>query len=337
MSGRRGREGEHIKEGKNAINRTRVRPMIFRAFVLFTILTFANATGADPIPIIDAHSQLDHKSDLERVVPMLDEAGVSRVLLATRGRRSWFDIVDLNRRFPDRITPSVRTKGGHYNRNLPKYYRMLKAQLEHPGFGAMAEIIIWHAAKGDRAPLQDIAIAAPQAQAAIKDALKKGWPAVIHIEFADADRNHKYEHFMAELAKLLRAHPDHPFALIHMGQLTAGAAKSLFAGHPNIYFLTSHANTVVTDKSSQPWTDMFEGGDRLAPKWQELVTAHPDRFIMAFDNVWPEHWSDIYAEQVRLWRKGLEALPHEVAHMIAHGNAERLWKLPAARFVKPKD
>ena len=300
-------------------------------------MAFATAAGADPIPIIDAHSQLDHNSDPERVIPVLDEAGVSRVLLAARGRRSWKDIADLGRRFPDRVTPSVRTKGGHYNRNRPKYYRMLKAQLRHPGFGAMAEIIIWHAAKGNRAPLQDIAITAPQARAAIDGALRKGWPAIIHIEFADANYNDKYEHFMAELAKLLRAHPDHPFALVHMGQLTAGAAKSLIAAHPNIYFLTSHANTVMTEKSTQPWTDMFEGGDRLAPKWQALVTAHPDRFIMALDNVWPEHWSGIYAEQVRLWRKGLDALPHRVAHMIAHRNAERLWQLPPARFIEPKD
>ena len=75
---------------------------------------------------------------------------------------------------------------------------MLKAQLRHPGFGAMAEIIIWHAAKGNRAPLQDIAITAPQARAAIDGALRKGWPAVIHIEFADANYNDKYEQEMTK-------------------------------------------------------------------------------------------------------------------------------------------
>ena len=35
-------------------------------------------------------------------------------------------------------------------------------------------------------------------------------------------------------------------------------------------------------------------------------------------------------QQVDLWRKALGKLPDEVAHAVAHGNAERLWKLAPA-------
>jgi len=71
---------------------------------------------------------------------------------------------------------------------------------------------------------------------------------------------------------------------------------------------------------------MFEG-ERLAPVWKKLMSKHPDRFIFGIDNVWPEHWSQRYIKQITAWRKALAELPREAAHMIGHGNAERLWNL----------
>ncbi len=75
---------------------------------------------------------------------------------------------------------------------------------------------------------------------------------------------------------------------------------------------------------------MFDD-ELLTPAWKDLMTQNPDRFILAFDNVWPDHWGTYYLRQIALWRKALAARPHEAAHAIAHGNAERLWRLPPAR------
>ena len=49
--------------------------------------------------------------------------------------------------------------------------------------------------------------------------------------------------------------------------------------------------------------------------------------MLGFDNVFEEHWGRLYVEQVALWREALATLPRDVAHAIAHRNAERLWKL----------
>lgn len=65
----------------------------------------------------------------------------------------------------------------------------------------------------------------------------------------------------------------------------------------------------------------------LKPAWRKLIIEHPSRFILAFDNVWPHHWSDMYVEQAELWRNALGKLPSDIAHAVAHRNAERLWKL----------
>lgn len=79
-----------------------------------------------------------------------------------------------------------------------------------------------------------------------------------------------------------------------------------------------------------PWTGEFSGKN-IAPKWRSRMEAYPRRFILAFDNVWPANWGTFYLKQAALWQKALAELPPDVAHAMAHGNAERLWKLPPVR------
>lgn len=94
--------------------------------------------------------------------------------------------------------------------------------------------------------------------------------------------------------------------------------------------LTSHANPISTTKSRQPWTDLFMEGE-LAPEWRSLLLRYPARFVLAFDNVLSDDWTDKYARQANLWRAVLAKLPPEVGHAVAHRNAERLWKLAPAQ------
>ncbi len=119
-----------------------------------------------------------------------------------------------------------------------------------------------------------------------------------------------------------------------MGQLEYGEVRKLIGKNKNIFFLTSHSNPIAVREARgwKPWVDMFEG-NALAPEWQKLLIDHPDRFVFALDNVWGDkHWeSSLYDGQMALWRQALSNLPQDVAHAIAHGNAERLWELP------PKD
>jgi hypothetical protein len=97
--------------------------------------------------------------------------------------------------------------------------------------------------------------------------------------------------------------------------------------------MVSHSNTVTVSQSNQPWVNLF-AGEELKPAWKDLIIQHPDRFVLNFDNVFEEHWGPYYLEQVALWRKTLQQLPADVAHAIAHGNAERLWHLPPAKQTR---
>jgi len=312
----------------------------FTGFFILTLLligcqtTSVKKKGAKDLlwkgPIIDAHSQVDRNTDIEKVVPLMDKAGVSITLLSTRFSRDSIDVVTYAERHPERIVPSVKTKTKQYMAGKGSFPKIFLNELAAFKFGAMPEIILWHAAKGNMAGKAAIHPSDPRVRVFIDAAREHGWPLVLHFEFASAGRDRPV--FMAGLEDLLSNNRDIPVALIHMAQLHIGEVRRLIEEHSNLFFITSHANPITISRHHQPWTNMFRG-KYLAADWAALVTAYPERFILAFDNVWPEHWGRFYLDQVVLWRKAFVKLPEDVAHAVAHGNAERLWKLPPAKPV----
>jgi len=301
--------------------------------ILITLLLEPYAVfGSGVIPIIDAHSQYDQEIALDEIIDLMDQAGISRVILSQRGTVKAKQLVTFASRHPDRITPAVRTKGKKYaNGSLKEFGNFLDKQIKLGGFGAMAEVLIWHAEKFHHKKSEAIAPKVvlspdnPKVKLALKRAVDRGWPFIAHIEFAAIGSER--ERFMSEFEALLKEYPDHPVVLNHLGQLKTKDVSRLIEAYGNIHFVTAMCNPISNKNSSQPLVNLFEK-KRLAPRWQSLIKAHPDRFILGFDNVWARHWQKIYIKQVQLWKNALKDLPVDVAHQVAHGNAERLWDLP---------
>lgn len=298
----------------------------------------ASEVRAQGLYFIDAHSQADQDVDAETIVANMDAAGVRRTLLSVRSGRKPGFVVRLSAKLPERIVPSVTTKMWGYilDAKWPhaKYYAALENQVESGRFKAMAEVLMFHSGcPKDRCPSVRVRADDPRVTTALEAAAANGWPFVPHIEFGSLSSAERQE-FMDGLEAMLRQYPEHPFALIHMGQLEAREARRLIEAHKNIHFLTSHSNPIsnLSGGGFKAWIEMFDGGS-LKPEWRKLITDHSDRFVFALDNVWGKHWNDrdYYVDQVALWRKALGELPSAVANAVAHGNAERLWKLTPAR------
>lgn len=291
-------------------------------YCLFT-MTCVSVVAEEELYFIDAHSQVSHNIELKEILQRMEQAGIKQTILSARRKRKSMKVAELAMQQPDKIIAAVRLKSKHYIRNTPKYYKKLKKQVKSERFNAMAEILLYHAKKGDRA---DEVIVSPNDErvtAALDAALDQGWPFIIHIEFASMSDGQR-SLFLEQLAILLNDNQQHPFALIHMGQLNSTDVAKLIKQYQNLYFLTSHSNPIAVARSNQPWINMFQGKD-MASDWKNLLIKHPDKFIFALDNVWPEQWRNGYQEQVSLWRQALSKLPSNVAHKIAHGNAEQLW------------
>ncbi|MCF8179080.1 MAG: amidohydrolase [Sulfuritalea sp.] len=274
---------------------------------------------------VDAHSQLPGGLDPGEIIPLMNQAGVWRTILSARNDRDPEDVEKFTAEHPDRITAAVRSKGRSFIKNSPEFKSLVSRQMSQPVYKAMAEVLLFHAQKGKKAPRIEVGIDSPQVRQLLDITIAKKWPFIAHYEFKAAGSD--TSRFMKEFEATLRAHPTHPFVLIHMGQLDAAEARRLIAAHGNVNFLMSHSNPVTrAENPGQPWANLF-AGDQLSREWLEVILANPERFMLAFDNVWPEHWGRLYLDQAELWRKSLSSLPPAVAHAIAHGNAERLWGL----------
>src|SRR5215469_6736674 len=298
-------------------------------------LGLCGAPGQDgELYLIDAHGQIDETIDFQTAIRLMDQAGIRRVILTPVGRRKPEEIVYFSRQYPSRVLPSVRTKISAYLDNSGNLDQALRRQAHSGDFGAMAELLLYHAAKrrgvAENRALETIIYPSdPRVQIALQLAMEQKWPLVVHIEFSSPSIPNRAR-FMRELEQMLDAHPEEPFVLTHMGQLRSADLQRLIEAHPNVFFLTSRSDPLIirpAGNGRQPWVNMFRGGE-LADDWERLMVRYPERFAVAFDNVWPEFWSDLYVERARLWRHALGGLPASAAQAIAHGNAERLWKIP---------
>lgn len=310
--------------------------------LIFTIdwdgLTLATQTTGlqnDEIPIIDAHSQIPFRAEeLKKVIRLMDKGGVACVILSSKGPLTAKELVSFSLKYPGRILPAVRTKCSAYRENNVKEFEdFLKKQINIPQFGAMAEVLLYHAQKGInqiRAPEVIVFPDDKRVLTAFEVAQKREWPFILHIEFRRAGS--LADEFMTKFEALLDKYPIYPFLLIHMGQLNHSEVERLIEAHRNIYFITSHSTYIVASpiaevkKADDFRTNMFDG-KQLAAQWERLLKKYPERFVLGFDNVWPEHWSQYYLDQIKIWREVLKELPPEVAHALAHRNAERLWRL----------
>lgn len=294
--------------------------------VLLLLAPGLTSVSASELYFIDAHSQLDHTvPDPELVIQRMDETGVYRTILAARSKRQPEEIADFADRHPQRIVPAVRTKSGAYNTDNPKYYKKMNKQLRDGRFKAIAEILLYHAQKGDKAPEVMVYPYDPRVEFALHAAIEHHWPFVIHIEFASLQGKQRQQ-FMRGMKNLLADNAQHPIVLNHLGQLSTSELAPLLQQYPNLYVLTAHANPAIITESNQPWQNMFDGMT-LSAEWRDLVIQHPKQFVFALDNVWERHWREFYPEQMAYWKSALADLPDEVAHAVAHGNAERLWQL----------
>ncbi len=279
-------------------------------------------------PLIDAHSQVEEKLDFDAIVPLLDRTGVAQVILSARFSQPTSDVLALAAKHPSRILPAAKTKTKAFMKGKNGFRKEFQTEIGQHDFVAMAEVIMWHDEKKKVAAGRAVMDPDdPRLVPLMAAAREKGWPFIAHVEFAAM--GYAKSSYLEKFKSFLAANQDVSIGIIHMGQLKAKDAAQLLAQHPNVFFITSHCNPVTAKSSNINWSSMFNG-EGFAPEWQELLLAYPERFVLAFDNVFLYHWEQLFVPQVMYWRKALRGLPDDLAHALAHGNAEKYWKLPPA-------
>jgi predicted TIM-barrel fold metal-dependent hydrolase len=277
--------------------------------------------------IIDPHTQIDHEIDNGELLEVIRRSSVSKLILCSIYNRKQKSVLELAKKYPDLIVPAIRTKTRAYVFSPDKYdefRRGLERQAEIPAFGALQELLGYHAIKPKHAHNEPKEILAPPLDKKIAIALelakRRGWPLVLHYEFASLDLARR-NLFFSQLDDLLTMNSGHSFVLTHLGQLEYTYVERLILKHKNLHFTLAETNRCIQNN----FVCTFERHGRLKQEWQRLLETYPDRFILSIDGVFRGIWLKNYSDYIDEWRLALGQLPEASADLIAHGNAQRLW------------
>lgn len=150
------------------------------------------------------------------------------------------------------------------------------------------------------------------------------WPMHLWINFADMP-DAKRDSWMRSFKKYLKDNQDVIFLLMHVGTLPSNEVATLIAEHPNLYFLLSRT-TPDFESMGTKYTMILDQNGTIKSDWKALFVEHPDRFLVAFYTFGID-WGEWYPRIVYVWRNILAELPEKTAHALAHGNAERIYKI----------
>jgi predicted TIM-barrel fold metal-dependent hydrolase len=102
------------------------------------------------------------------------------------------------------------------------------------------------------------------------------------------------------------------------GERTVPLMRSLLEKHPNLYM------SIKLDPRGPRRTWPFAADGALRPEWVALFRAFPDRFVIGSDQFFDEG-----SERLALTRKLVDALPADIARLVANENARRIYRLDA--------
>jgi predicted TIM-barrel fold metal-dependent hydrolase len=157
------------------------------------------------------------------------------------------------------------------------------------------------------------AIDAPPFLALLDVCARHGVPLVVHDELTAETT--------AELERALAHNRQATIVVAHAGSGEPRALAGLLGRHPNLWLDVSGMTYIRTPALAT------ETGP-LEPAWKALLTEYPDRILAGLD-VWaPALFKAETLDRLMRWlRRVLGELPPEAAARIAHGNAERLFRL----------
>src|SRR5262245_1631485 len=125
-----------------ALRANRFRRLLLAIATASFLMAPANLNAATQLYFVDAHSQVGRESDLDRIVPLMDEAGVSHTILSPMREVRNRDVANLAKRYPDRITASIGLKGRRFLENQAGMAEALRSAEESDRFGAISEALI---------------------------------------------------------------------------------------------------------------------------------------------------------------------------------------------------
>lgn len=274
---------------------------ILTLIVLFQF-SFFSPVGADEAkpydgPVFDAHVHYSSTSwethSPADIIAKWDAAGVSRSVVSSTPDDGTLKLLEAA---PGRVVPFFRPY---------RKYTDLGAWYKMPELVAYSEQRL---SRGIHVGLGEFHLVRPE---------NVNTPVVRrHLEMAAARGLFIQPHTdAATLETILEIEPGLKVIWAHAGFESSVLVGAMMDAFPNVWAdLSFRADDII-------------GGDGLDEAWRKLLIRHADRFMVGTDTYLDERWRQ-YEALVANHRSWLSLLPGDVAEMIAHKNAEKLFGHP---------
>ncbi len=304
------------------------------------------------LPLVDFHQHLLGRMSADDLILLMDESGISRMVLMPNGQPKGGPATDEQARmyaeqFPGRFIPFLslmvpviqgqrgqRERWLHPDGPTVDFLRQIENKLKTGKFYGMGELVARHYGytnpDGGRVPEFDNPVDSALVHKLAELAERYHVPIVVHAEGEPA--------VVAAIGRVLEAHPGATIIWAHnCGRSSVSKIREFLQRYANLLCdLGGMAGTFgyVAGRGprSEPWTALIEDGQgHLLPDMKEAFEAFPDRFVgIGMDAPHYANWRG-YKRHVVRFRQLFSQLSAATAKQIAHENAERLFHLPPLR------
>ena len=298
--------------------------------------------AAGIVPIIDPESTWWHTIDLEYIVKTMDEKGVAQVCFAPNFQLGSETSLKLHERYPEHFIPtSADASSFHWDRTPRQFLDRIIADHAGGRYFLMGEYELRHYPSNQQWLAGNLGrdITLPwdhEAVLALFNYSQEHRVAfTIHLEIEDEA--------MDGLEKLLERYPGALVIWAHLGQRAFPERSKLYGVEyirgliqrfPNLHFdlgaVAFPAFQHPANKASGHYThtlyaytsERYDG--HLLREWRDLMNAHPERFLIAFD-MDSTRWRNFLPNVIDRFRYLiLRELDERAQHLLAYRNAWRL-------------
>lgn len=301
----------------------------------------------ESLPIIDGHGHLNGDMSVETLITLMDQAGVSRMVLMARYYASSYDAgsgsdeqaLTYSKAYPGRFSPFVAGQRGTLGqKNRSRWLKPdavadeLLVEAEHKlrseEFHGLGEFIIRHyayQAQGQGGGEVDIPVDTPLMRRFMDLVAKFRVPLLLHAEGEPE--------VVAGMKSLLEYNPKAKVIWAHScGRSSAEIIGQMLISYSNLFCdLGGMLNAPFAGYGRYwprrtPWTFLVEDGSgRLYPEMRALYERFPNRFLIGTDAAHTPALGS-YGQRIYRFRQLLSDLEPETARRLAFKNAEELFK-----------
>lgn len=279
---------------------------------------------------VDAHGHTVPGLTPDRVVSLMDQAGISHMVLMARGRNDALtrEIYEAN---PQRILPFVSSMYPAWHRQDERLLTYAENQLNTGPYKGVGEVMLrYYGIRSKHEPEINVPADSPFMRQLADIVEYHDAVMIVHME--------PESKAIRSLENLLDYNKKLKLIWAHCGTVANVGLRTI--GHVDIGALLERHGNLYTDIAGvQPASIAPAGGLRrpsitdshgvLLPQFKQLLEHHSDRILFGLDTPWIECWAEVPLTRWVKWADQVVAqLPiSEMAERIMHNNAERLFNL----------